>query len=167
MISPILKIVDPENVSIGLSAENRSEIIQKLAPFLASTYVLYMKTLYYHWNVTGPTFHSLHEMFEEQYKNLQEAGDLLAERVRALGHKTPGSFAAFLKLSEVREDDSLPEQHDVMVRNLCDDNQMCSRQADDAIKVAESCQDYVTHDVLIERKAYHDKMSWMLRAHLE
>jgi starvation-inducible DNA-binding protein len=167
MLSQTLKIVDQGNVNIGITEQNRTEVAQKLSPFLASTYVLYMKTLYYHWNVTGPTFHSLHEMFEEQYTNLQEAGDLLAERIRALGHKTPGRFREFLEMSAVKEDENLPSAPEAMLRNLFEDNQTCSRQAADAIMIAESCEDYVTHDLLIERKAYHDKIAWMLRANLE
>lgn len=167
MVSQTLKIVDQENVNIGITEESRTEVAQKMTPFLASTYVLYMKTLYYHWNVTGPTFHSLHEMFEEQYTDLQEAGDQIAERIRALGHKTPGRFQEFLGLSAISEDADLPETPEAMLRNLFEDNQTCSRQAADAIMVAESCEDYVTHDLLIARKAYHDKVSWMLRANLE
>jgi starvation-inducible DNA-binding protein len=167
MVSQTLKIIDQENVNIGLADNTRSEVAQKLTPFLASTYVLYMKTLYYHWNVTGPNFHSLHEMFEEQYTDLHMAGDQLAERIRALGHKAPGRFGEFLTLSEIREDENLPETPETMLRNLFEDNQTCSRQAADAIIVAESHEDYVTHDLLIERKAYHDKVSWMLRANLE
>jgi starvation-inducible DNA-binding protein len=167
MISQTLRIVDQENVNIGLTEENRGEIAEKITPFLASTYVLYMKTLYYHWNVTGPTFHSLHEMFEEQYTVLQAAGDQLAERIRALGYRAPGRFQEFLTLSAVNEDADLPETPEAMLRNLFEDNQTCARQAADAIMIAESCEDYVTHDLLIERKAYHDKVSWMLRANLE
>ena len=106
-------------------------------------------------------------MFEEQYTVLQAAGDQLAERIRALGYRAPGRFQEFLTLSAVNEDADLPETPEAMLRNLFEDNQTCARQAADAIMIAESCEDYVTHDLLIERKAYHDKVSWMLRANLE
>lgn len=170
MPSPNIKAIDAADsidVSIGVEKSNRADVAKHLNRFLASTFVLAMRTQYYHWNVTGPHFHSLHLMFEEQYKDLQSAGDELAERVRALGYKVPGRFQDFLALSDVKEDAGLPANAHTMIQNLLEANEICSRQSAEAINVTESLEDQVTNDLLIERKAYHDKAAWMLRSFLE
>ncbi|GJM03539.1 MAG: DNA starvation/stationary phase protection protein [Rhodomicrobium sp.] len=167
MVSETLKIVDDEAVDIGVKKKKREEVAKHLAGFLATSYMLYMKTLYYHWNVTGPHFHSLHETFEEQYTDLHAAGDILAERVRALGHFTPGTFKEYIKLSAIDEDDTLPGSADKMVENLLHDNEACSKEARSVLKVAEEAGDEVTADMMVERMAQHDEAAWMLRATLD
>lgn len=155
---------DRKSVNIGINDEKREKVAKKLSEFLASGYVLYMKTLYYHWNVTGVHFHSLHEMFEEQYTEMHQAGDAIAERIRALGLFTPGTIREYIELSSVEEDDTLPTESLDMVRNLLDANEICSREARETLKVAEEAEDEVTVDMMVERMTYHDKTAWMLRA---
>ena len=84
-------------IDIGIEAKDRKAVAEGLAKLLADTYTLYLKTHNYHWNVTGPMFNTLHLMFEPQYNELALAVDLIAERIRALGHPAPGSYAAFVR----------------------------------------------------------------------
>src|SRR6478672_1206646 len=92
-----------EKLNIGISDNDRKVVVDGLARLLADTYTLYLKTHNFHWNVTGPQFRSLHLMFEEEYTELAESVDVIAERIRSLGHFAPGSYREFGKLSAVRE----------------------------------------------------------------
>ena len=167
MVNSTLKLVDDKDVNIGVKQEQRAAVAKELSKFLASTYTLYMKTLYYHWNVTGKQFHSLHELFEGQYEDLHSAGDELAERIRALGHFTPGTFKDYIELSEINEDSQLPESADDMVRNLLRDNETCSQAARSVLKIAEEAEDEVTVDMMVERMSTHEEAAWMLRSTLQ
>lgn len=167
MTKSTLKIVENKQLDIGIKAEKRKEVAKQLANFLASTYTLYMKTLYYHWNVTGKQFHSLHEIFEKQYEDLHEAGDKLAERIRSLGHFTPGTFKSYIEMSAVEEDDILPKDADIMVRNLLEDNETCSLEARKVLEVAQEAEDEVTVDMMVARMSIHEESAWMLRSSLE
>lgn len=162
-----LKHTDSVDVVVGIDEPKRQEVAKELSGFLASTYMLYLKTLYYHWNVTGPNFVGLHGLFEEHYNDLHAAGDELAERVRALGHFTPGTVKEFNKFSEIQDDDSLPKNADIMVKNLLDAHQTCSKQARSVLETAEKAGDEVTVDMMVERMTAHDKAAWMLRSIIE
>ncbi|MBY0407127.1 MAG: DNA starvation/stationary phase protection protein [Rickettsiales bacterium] len=142
----------------------RADVANALACFLASTYALYQKSLFYHWNVTGPNFMGLHQLFEQHYQALHEAGDVLAERIRALGHFAPGTLAEFASLSTVKEDAKLPDSAKEMLSNLLRSHEICSNEARDVLDVAEKAGDEVTVDLMVERMAFHDKAAWMLRA---
>jgi len=159
-----MDLMDKSEIEIGVEDDHRAEVAKSLSTFLASTYTLYMKSLYYHWNVTGANFRSLHELFEDQYTDLSSAGDTIAERVRALGHFTPGTFAEFAKLSMVMEDASLPTTGGEMVNNLLKDHETCSLHARHTMKIAEKAEDEVTTDLMVERMAIHDEAAWMLRS---
>lgn len=162
-----VKLVDDKDVNIGVKQKQRAEVAKALSTFLASTYTLYMKTLYYHWNVTGQQFHSLHALFEGQYEDLHAAGDALAERVRALGHFTPGTFKAFGELSAIQEDAELPTSARMMVSNLLEDNETASQEARKVLKAAEKAEDEVTVDMMVARMSVHEEAAWMLRSTLE
>ncbi len=164
MSKSALKITDDVSVDIGVKEAKREEVAKKLAGFLATTYTLYMKTLYYHWNVTGPQFHSLHTLFEEQYNDLHAAGDEIAERIRALGHFTPGTYKAFGKLSAIKEDSELPQDAMQMVKNLLHDNELASKEARKVLESAEEATDEVSMDMMVERMSIHEEAAWMLRA---
>jgi starvation-inducible DNA-binding protein len=138
-----------------------------LSRVLANTYTLYLKTHNYHWNVTGPQFASLHTLFETQYTELAAAVDTLAERIRALGHVAPGSYAAFGKLSEIKEAPDSPPEAMAMVRELAGDNEALIRLAEKANETADESGDVASGDMMIERMQVHAKSAWMLRAHLE
>ena len=87
------------SIDIGISEKDREKIADGLSRLLADTYSLYLKTHYFHWNVTGPMFQTLHLMFETQYNELALAVDSVAERIRSLGYEAPGSYKAYAKLS--------------------------------------------------------------------
>lgn len=166
----VVKTVDQTDsvaVHVGVDDAKREQVCKELSKILASTYVVYLKTLYYHWNVTGPNFVGLHSLFEEQYNDLHQAGDELAERIRALGHFTPGTIAEYTKLSSVKDDSKLPSSADEMVRNLLAANEQCSQEARQVLEVAEEAGDEVTVDMMVERMTAHDKTAWMLRSIIE
>ena len=155
------------DIDIGISGEHREQIAQKLTRVLADTYMLYLKTHAYHWNVTGPLFASLHLLFETQYNELHAAADVIAERIRALGHFTPGSSATFARLSSLTEDNDEVPASATMIRNLLQGHETLGRTLRDAFKTAEAGGDQATMDMLISRMDASDKAAWMLRAHLE
>ena len=140
---------------------------ETLSRVLANTYTLYLKTHNYHWNVTGPQFASLHTLFETQYTELAAAVDAIAERIRALGHVAPGSYAAFGKLSEIKEAPESPPEAMQMIRELAADNEALTRLAEKANETADENNDVASGDMMIERMQVHAKSAWMLRAHLE
>lgn len=150
-------------VNNGLTSDARKELADGLAHLLADTYTLYLKTHGYHWNVTGPMFRSLHLMFEEQYMELRDAVDVIAERIRALGHEAPGSYTEFAKLSSVPDEEGTPEAME-MVRRLVTGNEAVSRTARDVVKAAEGASDFATADLATQRIDIHEKTAWMLRA---
>jgi len=167
MTNNTLKVVDKQTVDIGVKKDRRADVAEKMSTFLASTYTLYMKTLYYHWNVTGRNFHSLHELFEGQYQDLHSAGDEIAERIRALGHFTPGTYRDFAKMSSVEEDETLPGSASEMIENLLMDNETLSKEARGVLKIAEAAEDEVTVDMMVDRMSVHDEAAWMLRSSIE
>lgn len=150
-----------------IDPQHNAKVAEHLTKFLASSYMLYQKSLYYHWNVTGPQFVSLHALFMEHYTELQTAIDEIAERIRAIGHITPGTLAEFSKLSSLKEDSALPKDSGAMVKNLLKDHETCSQQARAALAVAEDAGDDVTTDLMVGRMTVHDKTAWMLRSILE
>ena len=151
---------------IGVSEEGRRAVADALSGMLADTYTLYLKTQNFHWNVTGPHFKHYHEMFGEQYEELADANDEIAERIRALGFHAPGSFKAFLALSGIDEaGDNMPDAGE-MVRQLMADHEALSLRARNVLETAQGVGDEVTGDMMIERMTTHDKTSWMLRASL-
>lgn len=158
-------VMDME-INIGISESNRKKISDELSRVLADTYMLYLKTHNYHWNVTGEHFHSLHEQFEEQYTELAEAVDEIAERIRALGHLAPGSFNEFHQLTSIEENTDKPEAME-MVRRLAVGNEQLLRTAREALEPAKAAEDEATVDLLTQRLHVHSKTAWMLRSHLE
>ena len=153
-------------VDIGIEAKDREEISKELARLLADSYTLYLKTQNYHWNVVGPMFRTLHLMFEEQYIELRDAVDEVAERFRALGYPAPGSFKEFSKLGSVAEEEGVPEAME-MVRQLAAGHEATARTARDVVKVAEPAGDVATVDLATVRIDTHEKTAWMLRSTAE
>jgi starvation-inducible DNA-binding protein len=147
--------------------DHSKTMAETLARVLANTYTLYLKTHNYHWNVTGPQFASLHTLFETQYTELAGAVDTIAERIRALGHVAPGSYAAFGKLSEVKEAPDSPPEAMQMIRDLAADNEVLIKLAEKANEIADESNDVASGDMMIERMQVHAKAAWMLRAHVE
>ncbi|MEO5667952.1 MAG: Dps family protein [Bdellovibrionota bacterium] len=158
---------DHQKIDIGIPEKSRKEIAKGLCHLLADTYTLYLKTHYFHWNVTGPMFQTLHLMFETQYNELALAVDLIAERIRALGVNAPGSYAAYLKLSSIEDsDDSVPNAQD-MIRQLLLGQEAVVRTARKLFPAAEKGGDEASADLLTQRIQLHEKTAWMLRSLLE
>lgn len=153
-------------VDIGIDAEDRKRVADGLANLLADTYTLYLKTHNFHWNVTGPMFGTLHLMFEQQYTELALAVDVIAERIRALGHFAPGSYAQFARLTSLQEETQVPDARG-MVLQLVDGQQAVTRTARQVFPVAERAGDQATLDLLTQRLQVHEKSAWMLRSLLE
>ncbi len=140
-----------------------TQMTEGLAKLLADTYTLYLKTQNFHWNVTGPLFHSLHKMFEEEYIELAAAVDEIAERIRALGAHAPGSFSDFLKLTSIQEETKTPIASD-MVKRLLADHEIVIAHLQSLMPVAQKLNDEATLDLLITRTEIHQKTAWMLRS---
>jgi starvation-inducible DNA-binding protein len=148
---------------IGINETDREKIAEGLSHLLADTYTLYVMTQGYHWNVTGAHFHSLHGMFEEQYIQLREAADLVAERIRSIGERSPGSFTEFHELGTVK-DNQQPRDAMTMVANLADGHETIVRQARPLVELADDAGDVATADLVTERIREHEQTAWMLRA---
>ena len=145
---------------------NRQEIAVALSRLLADSYALYLKTHGFHWNVVGPRFYELHKLFEEQYTELQGAVDAIAERIRALGAKAPGSYGEFGKLTSLREESGTPPAEE-MIRQLLADNRAVARSAEAAVEGAEARHDVATADLATQRVEIHEKAAWMLDSLLQ
>lgn len=153
------------DVNTGIAAEDRKRLAEQLSRALADSYTLYVKTHNYHWNVEGPNFQALHGLFEAQYKDLAAAVDEIAERIRALGHRAPGSYTEFAELGAVREDTGRPDWQQ-MVRQLAEDQETVIGTCRQVIKVADEANDPVSEHIMADRMQAHEKNAWMLRAHL-
>jgi starvation-inducible DNA-binding protein len=138
-------------------------VADALARLLADSYTLDLKTQGYHWNVTGPHFRSLHLMFEEQYTELRDAIDEIAERIRALGPLAPGSYREMARLSAVADEEGAPAATD-MVSGLITANEVVVLAARTAARAAEDAGDPASLDLATRRIAVHEKTLWMLRA---
>ncbi|MFN7176470.1 MAG: Dps family protein [Thermaurantiacus sp.] len=157
--------VVPEAIvaDLGIPKETVAAITDGLSRLLADTYTLYLKTHNYHWNVTGPQFNTLHQMFETQYTELALAVDEIAERIRALGAWAPGSYSEFARLSSVAEAKGVPSAEE-MVRDLAEDQAKIVRTARQIFPLADAAHDEPTADLLTQRMQVHEKTAWMLRA---
>jgi starvation-inducible DNA-binding protein len=147
----------------GIPEQARKEISEGLARFLADTYTLYLKTQGYHWNVSGPMFRSLHQMFEEQYMDLRDAADAIAERMLSLGYPAPASYKEFSRLASVPDEEGVPEAME-MVRRLVQGHESVIRTARGVVSSAEAAEDVATADLATSRIEIHEKTAWMLRA---
>ena len=156
-------------IDIGVNEKQRRKIADGLSHFLADSYTLYLKTHNFHWNITGPMFNTLHVMFEQQYTEEWTALDDVAERIRALGFKAPGSYSAFARLSSIKEDPAGDEVPDwkTMVKQLVLGNEAVCRSARKVLESANDANDEPTADLLTQRLVVHEKNAWMLRSLLE
>jgi len=154
------------SMDIGIAAADREKIAQGLSALLADSYTLYLMTHNFHWNVTGPQFNSLHQMFMEQYTEQWNALDVIAERIRALGHPAPGTYKTLSKLSSIKEVDGVPKA-DRMVRHLVAAQEATARTARNLFPLVERANDQPTADLLTQRLEVHEKTAWMLRSLLE
>jgi len=153
-------------INTGIKEQDRKQISQGLSHLLADSYTLYLKTHNYHWNVTGPMFRTLHLMFEEHYNELFLAVDQIAERIRALGTRAPGSYTEFSSLSKVKDDEG-QQDATAMLYSLINAHETVIRTARETLPLAETANDQVTLDLLTQRLEIHEKTVWMLRSLLD
>ena len=154
-------------INIGISDKDRAAIAKGLAHLLADTYTLYLTTHNFHWNVTGPMFNTLHQMFMVQYTELWTAVDPIAERIRSLGHPAPGSYGQFGKLASVPDAPNTPPKALEMVRILVAGHEAVARTARQLFPLADKASDEPTADLLTQRLTVHEQTAWMLRSLLE
>ena len=155
------------SINIGISEKDRAAIAGGLSKLLADTYTLYLTTHNFHWNVTGPMFNTLHTMFMTQYTELWNAVDPVAERIRALGHPAPGSYAQFSQLASVPDVPATPPKALEMVRILVQGHEAVARTARELFPLADKANDQPTADLLTQRLTVHEQAAWMLRSLLE
>jgi starvation-inducible DNA-binding protein len=142
---------------------NESVLADILTGCLADTYVLMIKTQGFHWNVAGPLFKSFHDLTEAHYENLFAAGDILAERVRALGYPAPYSIAEMLEASQIPEEDGTPNAAG-MLKALISGHESTAKRFRNAVSEADDHHDVATVDLLTGRIAFHEKAVWMLKS---
>ncbi len=153
-------------INIGIEEKDRQEIANGLSLLLADSFTLYMKTHAFHWNVTGPMFQTLHVLFMGQYTELWNALDLIAERIRSLGHYAPGSFQRFGELTSIDEEHGVPSARE-MLQQLVEGQEAVARTAREVFKIADAANDQPTADLLTQRMEIHEKNAWMLRSLME
>ncbi|WP_035652279.1 MULTISPECIES: Dps family protein [unclassified Flavobacterium] len=153
--------------NIGIKQESISKVVEVLIKILADEFVLYTKTKRAHWNVEGPDFYNKHLFFEQQYDAIDEIVDTVAERIRALGHYTPATLKDFLALTHLTEE--LKEKNDAngFIKELLSDHESIIIYLRENINsIANELQDAGTSDFITGLVENHEKMAWMLRAHL-
>ena len=150
-------------INIGISDADRKRIAHGLSKFLADSYTLYLMTHNFHWNVTGPHFNTLHTMFMAQYTEQWTALDLIAERIRALGHLAPGTYKEFTNLASIKEATGALKAVQ-MVRYLVNAQEATAKTARNLFPIVNKANDQPTADLLTQRIDVHEKTAWMLRS---
>lgn len=150
-------------MNVGIDKKSRDLVSKELSIFLANSYLLYMKTHGYHWNVKGPMFLSLHTLFMTQYQELWLALDEIAERIRALDSTAPYEYKHLKKLSSIQDGKSLPEAIE-MVQDLLEGQETIIKSARNLLCVADKARDDTTMDLVTGRLAIHEKNAWVLRS---
>ena len=153
-------------ISIGIAEKDRVAIAKGLSKLLADSFTLYLMTHNFHWNVTGPMFNSLHAMFMDQYTEQWNALDVIAERIRALGVKAPGSYEEYAKLTSIPPVKGEPKAME-MVALLVAAQETTAKTARSLFDLVNEANDQPTADLLTQRLDIHEKTAWMLRSLLE
>jgi len=153
-------------MDIGINKKDREKIADGLSHLLADSFTLYLKTHNFHWNVTGPMFNTLHVMFMDQYTELWNALDMIAERIRALGVASPGTYREFAALTVIKESEGVPNATE-MIRQLVAGQEAVTKTARSMFAIVDKAGDEPTADLLTQRMQIHEKNAWMLRSLLE
>ena len=149
-------------INIGIKQEDRQAIANELSILLANSYTLYLQTHNFHWNVKGPMFLQLHNMFEEHYTELAVAVDDIAERIRSLGFDAPGTYREFTQLSAIEETTEIPSAVD-MVAILTKNHETLVKSCRKALSAAQNSDDESSAALISDRMRIHEKTAWMLR----
>lgn len=149
--------------NIDFTEQAKRECAEALSKVLSDTFVLYLKTHNFHWNVQGRQFRGLHMMFEEQYRDLWNSIDDIAERIRALGQPAPGTTGRFKQLAEIKENDRIPAATE-MLHELVNDNETAIRTIRTALSTVQAAGDEASAGLLADRLTYHEKQVWMMKS---
>lgn len=156
------------NTAIGISKDNLSKVAHILNGFLADEFLLYLKTRNAHWNVEGSDFHAMHKFFEDQYEQLDDIMDDVAERIRALGHYAPATLKSYLELTHLTEEARGKNDSAGFIKELLGDHEsIITWLRENVNHIANDLQDAGTSDFITSLMETHEKMAWMLRAHLK
>lgn len=150
--------------NIGLSAKTRKEVAHMLNLLLADEFLLYIKTLNFHWNIHGAVFHDYHALFLEQYEKLLDISDAVAERVRQLGFPSFGTMAEFHHHTRLKEEPGKVPSSIHMITKLLHDHEAIIRQIREDIETTAKLGDMGTNNFLCDLIEKHEKIAWMLRA---
>ena len=152
---------------IGITEDHLQKANSLLSVVLSDEMTLYVKTRKFHWNVSGESFMELHKLFEEQYTELEEIIDLVAERIGKLGGKAIGTMEEFTKLSRVKENPNIyPDQKSMLAELLADHEILISELRQDIDKSADENHDAGTADLLTGILQQHETIAWVLRRYL-
>ena len=154
-------------IDIGINDLDRQKIAEGLSKLLADTYTLYLNTHNFHWNVTGPMFNTLHLMFMDQYTELWNSVDVIAERIRALDQFAIGSYKDFSQYSSVKDAPSNPPRAVEMIALLVEGHETVIKTIRSIYGLVGKANDQATEDMLTQRINVHEKTAWMLRSLLE
>ena len=153
-------------IEIGIKDKDRLAIADGLSKMLADSFCLYLKTHNYHWNVRGPMFQTLHNMFMDQYTELWNALDEIAERICSLGFPAPGTMAEYLEISDVKETAGVPSAEEMIV-DVIIASQIVTKTGRKVLALADKANDQPTADLMTQRLQIHEKNAWMLRSLLD
>ena len=159
--------LEKRQIDIGINDSDRQKIAEGLSKLLADTYTLYLNTHNFHWNVTGPMFNTLHLMFMDQYTELWNSVDVIAERIRALDQFAIGSYKDFSQYSSVKDAPSNPPKAEEMIALLVEGHETVIKTIRSIYGLVETASDQATEDMLTQRINVHEKTAWMLRSLLE
>ncbi|OFZ29722.1 MAG: DNA starvation/stationary phase protection protein [Bdellovibrionales bacterium RIFCSPHIGHO2_01_FULL_40_29] len=162
-VARIKEVKKHSAIELGIPDKQRKNIASGLSMVLADSYMLYIKTHNFHWNVEGPMFSTLHNLFMVQYTELWNSLDLIAERIRALGEYAPGTYKQFAKLTSIEESDKIPKA-DHMILELLKGHETVAQTVRRLFPIAEDGEDQATMDLLTQRLQLHEKTAWMLRS---
>jgi starvation-inducible DNA-binding protein len=155
-----------KKTAVEIAPDARAQVIEGLTQCLAETAVATTKAQNFHWNVTGMSFGSLHELFQEIYEDHFEAQDHLAERIKALEGHAEGRYSEYLKRSSVKENDGRGTPQEMIAAMKADEETISATLRSLAV-IADKLGDILTNDIVIVRAEKHEKFAWMLRAHLQ
>lgn len=156
------------DAKIGITTENRQAVSEQLAKLLADEYVLYTKTRNVHWNVEGADFLAKHKFFEDQYNQLDEFIDSVAERIRKIGHYAPATLKNFLALTHLTEYSERYNDSLGYIKDLLADHETIIEYIRGNINpIANDYGDAGTSDFITGLMETHEEMAWFLRAHLK
>lgn len=152
-----------QTIDTGIDQAMIGRLADALCRSVADTFSLYLKTLGTHWNIVGPNFYGIHKLTEEQYEDLAEAVDSLAERIRGLGYPVPAGFAEFRQFSIIEVESTIKSSEE-MLAGLIADNEGLAKRFREFSNAAADAQDKFTEDMLINRIGVHEKNAWMLKS---